>query len=154
MKITMEWLRDNDACDEGCDWFWKNFPHGGHRDEVLQRLEETNELNHYAWLLRRTLKENPLPQGWALPEGIESLDLGGGTLPRGTRLPRWLKWLDLDGGTLPEGTALPGSLIELDLDGGTLPRGTVLPAGLRWLYLEDGKLPPGLEIPAGCRVCE
>jgi hypothetical protein len=154
MKITMEWLRDNDACDEGCDWFWKNFPHGGHRDEVLKKLEEAGRLRDYDWLLRRTLRQCPLPEGWVLPGGLTWLFLGGGTLPRGTRLPRWLKWLCLDGGTLPGGTVLPAGLRWLYLDGWTLPEGTVLPESLKGLYLGGGTLQKGLEIPSGCRVYE
>ena len=111
MRITMEWLGEHDACDRGLHWFEDSFPDGGERDKVLKRLEETNELNYYIWLLRRTLKENQLPEGWVLPGGLEYLNLGGGTLPEGTQLPARLKWINLGGGTLPEGTCIPRECI-------------------------------------------
>ena len=153
MQITMEWLEDNLACFEGCEWFLENFPEGAaDRDEVLKKLEEANELDHYSWLLWKTLYQCPLPRGWVLPEGLKELNLGGGTLPAGTVLPEGLKWLDLDGGTLPRGTVLPAGLKELKPSGGTLPDGTVLPEGLQVLRLGGGTLLEGLEIPAGCRV--
>jgi hypothetical protein len=130
----MEWLGENDACDEGLEWFQENFPRGGTRNNILKRLEEARRLEDYSWLLYATLHQCPLPQGWVLPEGLTRLHLGGETLPGGTVLPEWLIWLDLGGGTLPAGTVLPESLWYLDLGGGTLPE--------------------GLEIPSGCRVYE
>ena len=129
MRITMKWLRDNDACREGFNWFEQNFPHGGHRDEVLKKLEKANRPDHYVWLLRRTLAGCPLPEGWVLPEGLWYLFLGDGTLPAGTVLPESLKRLYLDGGTLPEGTVLPEGLEWLRLSGGTLPEGAIIPRG-------------------------
>ena len=150
MNITMKWLTDNDACEEGLEWFEENFPDGADRNEVLKRLEEVNRTDHYNWLLKNTLKQDPLPHGWVLPAGLEGLHLGGGTLPHGTVLPEGLVCLYLGGGTLPEGTVLPGSLIGLHLGGGTLPAGTVLPEGLETLWLGGGTLPLGTEIPRGC----
>ena len=153
MQITMEWLGENDACEAGCDWFEENFPDGGERDEVLRKLEEAGRLGDYIWLLRQTLRQCPLPQGWVLPAELWRLCLGGGTLPDGTVLPGELRWLWLEGGTLPEGTVLPEGLIWLDLGGGTLPAGTVLPESLKGLYLRGGTLPEGLSVPDGCLVC-
>ena len=129
MRITTEWLDEQAACYDGSDWFAVNFPHGGHRDEVLKKLEQANRPDHYVWLLRRTLEECPLPEGWVLPERLWYLSLRGGTLPEGTVLPEELEWLDLGGGTLPEGTVLPRGLKVLHLDGGTLPKGAIIPRG-------------------------
>jgi hypothetical protein len=154
MNITKSWLRKHDACEEGCAWFERNFPEGGGRDEVLSKLERADLLEDYGWLLWQTLRQCPLPEGWVLPEGLETLCLEGGTLPTGTVLPGGLRLLDLDGGTLPDGTALPAGLKWLHLEGGALPDGTVLPGSLIGLYLEGGTLPEGLEIPSGCRVYE
>ena len=151
MKITINWLYKHLACVKGRCWFRENFPRGGHRDEVLKKLEEANELDYYFWLLPRTLVGCPLPEGWVLPEGLEWLSLGGGTLPAGTQLPEGLKYLYLGGGTLPKGTQLPESLRYLHLGGGTLPAGTVLPEGLKWLFGRGG-LPPDTRVPGGCTV--
>jgi hypothetical protein len=134
MRITKSWLENHYACVEGRCWFKENFPHGGHRYEVLKKLEEANRLLDYVWLLRETLKKCPLPEGLVLPTELWRLCLDGGTLPAGTVLPEGLKWLYLEGGTLPAGTALPDGLWYLDLGGGTLPKGT--------------------RVPAGCEVCE
>jgi len=112
MRITMEWLLERYACFEGREWFKENFPRGGTRDRVLKKLGKAKRFEDYSWLLRRTLKKNPLPEGWVLPEGLEHLNLGGGTLPEGTVLPERLNWINLSGGgTLPEGTCIPGGCI-------------------------------------------
>jgi hypothetical protein len=103
----MEWLAEHEACDEGFNWFLENFPDGGDRDEVLRKLEEANRLADYGWLVERTLRQCPLPDGWVLPEGLDCLWLGGGTLPDGTVLPESLWYLDPGGGTLPEGMVIP-----------------------------------------------
>jgi hypothetical protein len=87
MKITSNWLYRHLACVKGRCWFKENFPRGGHRDEVLKKLEEAGRLRDYDWLLRRTLRQCPLPEGWVLPGGLTWLFLGGGTLPEGTRIP-------------------------------------------------------------------
>jgi hypothetical protein len=129
MRITKSWLGKHDACDEGLEWFDQNFPRGGHRDEVLKKLEEVNRPHDYGWLLRRTLKKCPLPEGWVLPAGLWRLCLGGGTLPKGTQLPESLWYVYLGGGALPEGTVLPEGLEVLWLDGGTLPAETRIPDG-------------------------
>jgi hypothetical protein len=131
MRITTEWLGENDACNGGLHWFEKNFPDGADRDEVLKKLEEAGRLADYSWLLWRTLKECPLPEGWVLPARLWQLCLGGGTLPAGTALPKRLEYLFLGGGTLPEGTVLPEELIQLDTGGGTLPEGLKIPSGCR-----------------------
>jgi hypothetical protein len=154
MNITKRWLRKHDACNGGLEWFKKNFPRGGYRYDVLKKLEEADELAYYNWLLRKTLRQCPLPEGWVLPQGLTNLYLGGGTLPPGTLLPEGLRVLRLDGGTLPPGTVLPESLWWVFLEGGTLPPGTVLPEGLQYLYLGSDTPPEGLEIPAGCEVYE
>lgn len=93
-----------------------------------------------------------LPEVAALPDGLWSLHLGGGTLPEGTVLPDGLRHLHLGGGTLPEGTVLPGGLLELNLGGGALPEGTVLPERLQYLYLDGGTLPEGTAIPPETQV--
>jgi len=107
MKITSNWLYRHLACVKGRCWFKENFPRGGHRDEVLKKLEETGRLCDYGWLLWATLHQCKLPGGWVLPEELEYLHLGGGTLPKGTQLPEGLETLWLGGGTLPEGTRIP-----------------------------------------------
>ena len=111
MRITKSWLEYHYACDEGLEWFQENFPRGGTRNNILKRLEEARRLADYSWLLWETLCQCPLPRGWVLPEGLDHLDLGGGTLPKGTQLPEGLKRLYLRGGTLPQGTRVPDGCV-------------------------------------------
>ena len=111
MRITIEWLKRRKACEAGIHWFGENFPHGGHRDEVLAGLGESGMLTHYAWLLWTTLRKCPLPDGWILPCGLKELYLGGGTLPEGTRLPEGLGLLHLGGGAISACVVIPAGCV-------------------------------------------
>ncbi len=135
MLITKKWLEERVACPEGVELFIENCHDGIHRDDVLRLLDEAGEYDYYSWLLEKTLKECPLPEGMtALPDRLHRLYLGGGSLPEGmTTLPDGLRRLSLGGGTLPD-----------DM--------TTLPDGLELIYLCGGSLPKGIVVPRVCQV--
>ena len=59
--------------------------------QLVAALAAEGRMVWYAWLLQRTLRECPLPDGMtSLPDGLEVLYLGGSALPGfGTSLDTW-----------------------------------------------------------------
>ena len=51
MQITLEWLKEKNACADGVEWFQRNFPAGGGYQAVLDALAHENLSSWGSWLL-------------------------------------------------------------------------------------------------------
>jgi hypothetical protein len=57
MRITYDWLWQQEACISGLSWFKENFPDGGDYQEVLDTLGKENRSDYAFWLLEHINSE-------------------------------------------------------------------------------------------------
>jgi len=53
MKITIEMLKELDACDEGINWFRKHFPNGTTIKNLIEKLDKLSNDHWLGWLMSR-----------------------------------------------------------------------------------------------------
>ena len=53
MRITVDWLRSQKACDDGIEWFLDRFPHGADLADVMPAACAEHQ-GYGSWLAKRT----------------------------------------------------------------------------------------------------
>ena len=90
MKITKEFLKEKDACNEGFRWFCDNFPEGGEYQVVLDALAKENRADWARWLIEKVGPANTTLEIETM-ETETSLFFAGKIIVKGAlKVDKWL----------------------------------------------------------------